>query len=443
MVLSKFRVFLLMLVVLLISFSTLPPSVNAETQETSKLDYVALGDSLAVGINHKDELGMGYSDFLALQMKQTNVLGDYTKQYAYPGYTSGQVLADLKSNVFRPNMDGSPDTEGIQKTIREAEVITLDAGANDLLAFIEIDPKTGAVSFDEIAFAKALAQVGTNIGSTVALIHTLNPNADVYVMGYYNSYPYLPDTEQPKLLAALDNLNKAIQTAAVTTGATYVSTAGTFNPNGKAYLPNPKNIHPNEAGYLVLANAFWREMEVKKAQDFSDVKEQMYSYDAIQSLVKKGIILGYGDGTFGPEDSVRRDHAAQMLTRSIVYNPIVPPATFNDLLPTNSAFLEISVLTHNKVLDGYHDGSFRPTLDLTRAEMAKIIVTAFGLKGTGKQFFDDNTVEEYWAYEYINILAENGISIGVGNNRFHPEYPVQREELATFIYRVLQMQTTN
>ncbi|MCF6138811.1 S-layer homology domain-containing protein [Pseudalkalibacillus berkeleyi] len=432
-----------MMLVLLIAVSPLSPTVNAQSVEVTKLDYVALGDSLAAGVNHQDQLGMGYSDFLALQMKQTLVLGDYSKQYAYPGYTSAEVLADLKNNVFKPNMDGSPDTDGIQKQIMEAEVVTLNAGANDLLAVIDIDPKTGVVSYDEVAFAKAISQVGVNIGSTVGLIKTLNPNADVYVMGYYNSFPYLPDTEQPKLLAALDNLNKSIQTAAVSTGATYVPTADAFNPNGKTYLPNPKNIHPNEAGYLVLANAFWRAMEVKDSQDFSDVNDQMYSYDAIQTLVQKGIIIGYGNGKFGPEDSVRRDHAAQMLTRSIVYNPNVPPASFSDLLPTNPAFAEISVLSHYKVLNGYHNGTFRPTIELNRAEMAKIIVTAFNLKGTGKQYFDDNTVEEYWAYDYINILAENGITIGVGNNRYHPEYQVQREEFATFIYRALQKQTTN
>ncbi|WP_349409390.1 S-layer homology domain-containing protein [Pseudalkalibacillus sp. SCS-8] len=436
MVFSKVRVVLLMLVVLLLGSTPLAPLVQA--QGTEKLDYVALGDSLAAGVDYKGDIGKGYADFLAMQLFQTEYLGDYTKQYSYPGYTTTDVLADLQNNVFKPNMDGSEDKVGIQQTVSNAEIITLDAGANDLLAVIKVDEKTGVVSYDQKEFAQAIATVGANLGKTIGIIKTLNPDADVYVMGYYNAFPYLPDTEQPKLLGALDTLNQAIQSAALATGATYVPTADTFNPNGKTYLPNPKNIHPNEAGYLVLANAFWRQMKVKDARSFNDVNDDMYSFEAIHVLVTKGIIQGYGDGTFGPEDAVRRDHAAQMLTRSIVYNPEVPPASFTDLPPNYPGFVEISILAHNGVLDGYKDGSFQPKKELTRAEMAKIIVTAFDLKGTGKHYFDDNT---NWAKDYINILAENGITIGVGDNKYAPERNVEREEFAMFIYRVLQMQS--
>ncbi|WP_221567007.1 S-layer homology domain-containing protein [Alkalihalobacillus sp. TS-13] len=434
MVFSKVRLFFVCFLTFIVIAAPFSNSVQAE--EPVQLDYVALGDSLAVGVTPTRSVGSSYSDFLAKQLLQINHLGTYTKQYAAPGYTSTQVLEDIQNDVRKKNMDGSEDTEGIQKHISEAEMITLNIGANDMLAVIDIDPHTGTISYDEEVFAQVLSDVGKNIVQIISLIKTLNPSADIYVMGYYNPFPYLPDSEQPKVLIALEQLNNVINTAASSTGATYVPTAEAFNPNGKEYLSNPQDIHPNETGYLVLANSFWKLIEVKDAEVFTDVDLEKWSHDSIQYLVKKGIIKGYGDGTFGPDDFFRRDHASQMLTRSIVYNPEVPPAAYTDLALENPAFPMISILSHNGILQGYKDGTFKPENSLTRAEMAIILVKAHGLEGSGEGTFTD-VPNTHWAYDAINTLAEHGITIGVGNNKYAPNRPVEREEFATFLERAL------
>ncbi|WP_408007892.1 S-layer homology domain-containing protein [Pseudalkalibacillus sp. A8] len=45
--------------------------------------------------------------------------------------------------------------------------------------------------------------------------------------------------------------------------------------------------------------------------------------------------------------------------------------------------------------------------------------------------------EDHWAYDAINTLAEHGITIGVGNNKYAPNKPVEREEFSTFLERAL------
>ncbi|WP_263491931.1 hypothetical protein, partial [Escherichia coli] len=82
------------------------------------------------------------------------------------------------------------DTDGnsikLHDAIASAGLITISAGANDVLAHVKIDPKTFAVTYDEQALQMEIKQVGMNLMKIITEIHKLNPDAQVYVMGYYN-----------------------------------------------------------------------------------------------------------------------------------------------------------------------------------------------------------------------------------------------------------------
>ncbi len=93
--------------------------------------------------------------------------------------------------------------------------------------------------------------VGVNIGTILGTIKSINPKAEIHVMGYYNALPYVDKEVVTKLLYGL---NLAIQTATNGLGATFVPTAHLFDATN--YLPNPYNIHPNDAGYAAISGAF-------------------------------------------------------------------------------------------------------------------------------------------------------------------------------------------
>jgi lysophospholipase L1-like esterase len=100
--------------------------------------------------------------------------------------------------------------------------------------------------------------VGANFGKILGAIKSINPNADIYVMGYYNAIPYVDKNVVAPLLYGL---NLAIQTPTDGLGAYFVPTAHLFEANN--YLvPNSYNIHPNEAGYTAIAGAFLGEIGV-------------------------------------------------------------------------------------------------------------------------------------------------------------------------------------
>ncbi len=102
-------------------------------------------------------------------------------------------------------------------------------------------------------FETTLEEVGQNIGAILSIIRSVNPDADIYVMGYYNALPFL-DVEITDPL--LGGLNQVIQLPTNQFQATFVPTSSFFNNLYDEYLDNQPNIHPNEAGYRALADAF-------------------------------------------------------------------------------------------------------------------------------------------------------------------------------------------
>lgn len=105
--------------------------------------------------------------------------------------------------------------------------------------------------------------IGENTGQILGAIRTVNPTAKIYVMGYYNALPYLPeDVQETMTKPMLASLNAAINAPTAQFGATFVPVADLFEGNHQTYLPNPANIHPSEAGYRALANAFMAQINV-------------------------------------------------------------------------------------------------------------------------------------------------------------------------------------
>jgi len=226
-----------------------------------KVNYVALGDSLAVGVSHQRALGLSYTDMLAEELHGAGYLGEFNKSFAYPGYTTQQLLDALKDE-----MTIAPNGLSIQESIASADVITIDIGANDLLAVL--DP-TAAI--DPILVESTIQQIAVNTGLILSEIKQLNDSADVYVMGLYNAFYNFPLTEAQKqpLEAILDSFNEAAETAVTSQGAAFISIKDAIAADYASYLPNPLNIHPSEEGYKAIADTFWNVMKSAYAWPFN------------------------------------------------------------------------------------------------------------------------------------------------------------------------------
>ncbi len=206
------------------------------------VQYVALGDSLAAGQTPDGFIDYGYPDYIAdnfTKNKSTYKLSDYDN-FGIPGYTSEQLKVDLLKS------------KKIQKEVKEATHITIDIGANDLLAAIKANPT------DPTKIAEFIPGVAKNLNEILTQIDKLNSKAKVFVMGYYNPYPYYPAEQQKALLPLLTAFNGQISLAAKNHKDTYVATEKPIASKYQDYFTNPTNIHLSIAGYKVIANEFWK-----------------------------------------------------------------------------------------------------------------------------------------------------------------------------------------
>lgn len=159
-----------------------------------------------------------------------------------------------------------------------------------------------------------------------------------------------------------------------------------------------------------------------------------WAYDNIRQLADQGIISGYPDGTFRPENPITRAEFAAIMIRALDISK-GGSKIFSDT-KHHWANDYIAPLADRGYIDGYGDGSFRPDNLLTRAEMVKIITKAGGLKlQSGTQSFSD--ISGHWARDYIVIASSNGVINGYPDGKFRPDAYCLRSETATCVYRLI------
>ncbi len=166
---------------------------------------------------------------------------------------------------------------------------------------------------------------------------------------------------------------------------------------------------------------------------FQDI-ENHWAQEMIEALATQGIIKGYSDGTFRPNESISRQHVAALFTRAFDFNAIRTTTAFSDVAPNHMYYEEITILQQAGIVDGA-DEAFRPTDNITRAQFAKILANTLQLKPEGTVSFVD-VDSRHWSAGYIAALEGAEIALG-DNGKFRPEASVTRAQLATFLYRAI------
>ncbi len=155
---------------------------------------------------------------------------------------------------------------------------------------------------------------------------------------------------------------------------------------------------------------------------FRDVPRNSPFYTYIECLVGRGIISGYPDGTFKPNNPITRGQLSKIVSNSAGYSEQHTTRTFQDV-PTNSTFYQfIERLSSRGYLAGYTCGGagepcgppanlpyFRPNADVTRGQTSKIVASAKGLPAppSGEQTFQDVPANStFW--RWIEALATTG-----------------------------------
>ncbi|WP_071737110.1 S-layer homology domain-containing protein [Bacillus anthracis] len=167
---------------------------------------------------------------------------------------------------------------------------------------------------------------------------------------------------------------------------------------------------------------------------FNDVPANHWSTKAIYDLTNRKVVQGYGNNIFGFGDNVTRGQVARMIYMYV--KPADADASFKNPFTDIKGHLfekEILALAKAGLVNGFGDGKYGPDDILTREQMAQVLTNAFKFKATKTTKFSD-VDKNSWSYGAISALEENGVTIGTGGNMYSPKMFVTREAYSQFLY---------
>lgn len=172
-------------------------------------------------------------------------------------------------------------------------------------------------------------------------------------------------------------------------------------------------------------------------KQFSDVSKGHWAAKEVYHFVDKGVISGYGDGTFGPDNHITREQAAIMLTK--VLDLDVPDSQevtkyFDDVKADQANADKIAAISKAGIMRG-SDRQFRPYDNLTREQMATVLVKGFNLQADNEvDIYLGNVSESH--HEGVQQLANLGITNQLED--FRPAENGTRVHFVVMLDRVME-----
>ena len=172
------------------------------------------------------------------------------------------------------------------------------------------------------------------------------------------------------------------------------------------------------------------------AKDFTDKSKIAYD-EAVDVVSAAGIIDGYKDGSFNPQNTLTRGAAAKIIC-NLILGPTTASALHADAapfkdVPTNHTFAGyIAYCAQQGIISGYADGTFRPGATLTSYAFMKMLLGALGY---------DSTIEGYvgpnWSIQVAKQAMACGLADGLAED-FNGIKAVTREEACLYAFNTLQ-----
>lgn len=168
---------------------------------------------------------------------------------------------------------------------------------------------------------------------------------------------------------------------------------------------------------------------------FSDVAygENVHT-SAINELVRREIVAGREDGTYRPAAALSRGQLATFLGRAIGVEQSTE-AQFSDVEGTTHAGY-INALAERGLVAGYTDGTYRPNEPVGRDQIAAVLARWLELEPVEEDAFSD--IEGNTHRRQINALAAIGVAQGTTDGRYLPRLSLQRDQAASLLVRALE-----
>ncbi len=181
---------------------------------------------------------------------------------------------------------------------------------------------------------------------------------------------------------------------------------------------------------------------------FPDVPADSQSAAAIIFLKGKGIISGYSDGTFQPDNTINRAEALKLVflaRQSLgIRTSAAASADFPDVKASDWFYDYVNEAAALGVVKGYDDGKFKPANEITAAESSKIIYSGlipdFAPETVTVSPFTDVQLDD-WQAPYLDYGKKKQFIEAKADGSYDPSRAISRADFAEEVYRVLYAQS--
>lgn len=230
-------------------------------------------------------------------------------------------------------------------------------------------------------------------------------------------------------LSALPNSGYVLKSLTVTT-ASGTSVPVANQSSGKYTFTMP--------AAAVTVKAVFAAQETDPDFPFADVAKGSWYYEGVRYAYENGLMSGTGEGTFSPDLPTSRGMLVTILYR-LAGSPAAGSASFTDVAKGQWYADGVAWASANGVVSGYPDGSFRPNDTITREQMAAILYQYARIQGklddsrADLSIFSDLDSLSAYAKEPMSWAVAQGLFSGVSADTLAPGGSTTRAQAAVIL----------
>ena len=211
--------------------------------------------------------------------------------------------------------------------------------------------------------------------------------------------------------------------------ALYFLKTNTIPPSLKPLFDAVKSELLSETNYISPEN-----------NTFKDIGEFLWAEEAINSLTQAGILAGYSDGTFLGNSNITRAEFTKIIVLANNAYDINAVCDFEDVDADSWYAPFIASAKATGIINGYENNTFRPDDLITRQDISVIVYNAmFADTEVHEPSFSDSASISDYARTPVGTMQHLSIIKGMGYNLFYPRQLATRAQAAQIIYNALNI----
>ncbi len=172
---------------------------------------------------------------------------------------------------------------------------------------------------------------------------------------------------------------------------------------------------------------------------FSDISDH-WAKSWIEKAVKLGFVSGYEDGTFKPDRTVTRAEFSKLLNNAL-HTENKSALSFTDVSKNDWFYAEIQKSVASGFFSGYENNTFKPNNPIKREEVAKVVsctITTGDIDGEGATLLKDYSTIQEWAKPSVNTVYNKGYILGYPTGVYMPAKALTRAEAVKIICDIVE-----